>query len=244
MKEWYEEHFQEDYLKIYAHRNETKAGAELNKLLEFIPNKVGQKALDLCCGQGRHSRWLARHGFHVVGIDLSTVLLQNAIEFTNDLPVSYMRADVRNVPFIEEMDLVVNLFTSFGYFTDDDENEEVFTQVSKALKNEGYFLFDYLNPTYVRNNLVPESSSVNGNLLIKEKRQIDNSYVKKQIIIQEGSSIREYTEQVKLYELDQLMIMLERNKLKILHVFGDYDVEKYDKLSSPRIIILAQKQDF
>lgn len=243
MTEWFERSFQEDYLKIYAHRDEQKAIQELEQLLPFLNMRKGQQVLDLCCGQGRHSRWLAHQGVRVIGVDLSAVLLQEAIRNSLNLPVLYMRADARQIPFENEMDLVVNLFTSFGYFEEDEENEKVIQQASRALKPEGMFLFDYLNPLYVKENIEPFTETKLDGMEILQYRTINESYVKKRIVIQEpGESQRHYEERVKLYNQEVLTQMLERNDFKVIHQFGNYDASDYQTHTSPRMIFICQKQ--
>jgi len=242
MAEWYERSFQEDYLRIYAHRDERKATQELEKLISYVPIIKGQRVLDLCCGQGRHSRWLASLGLQVVGVDLSAVLLAEAIKQSLNMNILYMRADVREVSFTEEMDHVFNLFTSFGYFPEDEENEKVFKNASRALKPGGYFVFDYLNPGYLHRHINPYSETEQGNLIIKQHRSINEQFVEKKIVIQElGENSRQYEERVKLYETGQLAQMLERNGLAIGHLFGDYDASSYHEEESPRIIYICRK---
>ncbi|WP_158735282.1 bifunctional 2-polyprenyl-6-hydroxyphenol methylase/3-demethylubiquinol 3-O-methyltransferase UbiG [Alteribacillus sp. YIM 98480] len=241
MKSWFEEHFQEDYLRIYDHRDEEKAANELTHIMKYLPLERGMKAIDLCCGNGRHARWLARKGLHVTGIDLSPALLKKAIDLTAGLSVHYQRADIRDVPLLQEFDAAFNLFTSFGYFSDDAENELVFTRAAEALKSWGWFCFDYLNPAYVKNTLVPKDESIKDGLHVIQEREVSPEFVFKRITIKEGDTKREYQERVKLYEQDALKKMLERNDFKVLHLFGDYDASSYDSESSPRQIFICQK---
>ena len=243
MNSWFEEHFQEDYLRVYDHRDEGKAANELREIMEYVPLEKGMKVIDLCCGNGRHARWLARKGFYVTGIDLSSALLKKAIELTEGIPVKYQRGDIRNIPLLQEYDGAFNLFTSFGYFTDDAENELVFTKACEALKENGWFVFDYLNPTYVKNTLVPEDNIEKDGLLIKQQREVNSGYVFKKITIREGDSQREYMERVKLYDQQQLIEMLERNHFTLKFVFGDYDCSSYDTNRSPRQIFICQKKE-
>ncbi|MFB5661610.1 class I SAM-dependent methyltransferase [Alteribacillus sp. HJP-4] len=242
MKAWYEEHFQEDYLRVYDHRDEEKAAAELAPIMEYVEIRRNMKAVDLCCGNGRHARWLARKGIHVTGVDLSAALLKKAIDLTSGLPVNYMRGDIRDIPLLQEYDLAFNLFTSFGYFQDDAENELVLTRANEALKPGGIFIFDYLNPLYVEKHLVPEDSRKTDGLIVRQKRSIHAGYVHKKILIQDGNSEREYTERVKLYHQDQLEKMLLRNQLTTLHRFGDYNAAPYSRETSPRQLFICEKQ--
>ncbi|RSL34641.1 class I SAM-dependent methyltransferase [Salibacterium salarium] len=242
MKAWFEEHFQEDYLRVYDHRDEEKAADELSYIMQYIPLQRGMNAVDLCCGNGRHSRWLARLGIHVTAVDLSPALLKKAIDLTSDLPVQYMRGDVRNISLKAEHDAVFNLFTSFGYFSDDAENELVFVRAFEALKEDGWFFFDYLNPNYVKQNLVPIDCSEKDGLKITQERHISSGFVNKRITIQEQESKREYGERVKLYEHSELQRMLSRNGFVIEHLFGDYDATPFREDDSPRQIFICRKR--
>lgn len=240
MKAWYEEHFQEDYLRVYDHRDETKAASELNTIMEKIPLTPGAKAIDLCCGNGRHARWLARKGVDVTGIDLSPALLKKAIELTNGLAVQYQRGDIRNVQIRKEYDLAFNLFTSFGYFPDDEENELIFQQAASALKPGGWFVFDYLNPEYIKQHIVPRDETVKDGLKIYQERSIQDEFVVKRISIVEGDSTRRYMEKVKMYQERQLRSMMEAHGLQIHAFYGDYDASPFQLEASPRQIFIAQ----
>ncbi|WP_252311771.1 bifunctional 2-polyprenyl-6-hydroxyphenol methylase/3-demethylubiquinol 3-O-methyltransferase UbiG [Sinobaca sp. H24] len=242
MKAWFEEHFQEDYLKVYDHRDEAKAAGELQSLMSYMPMRKGMKAVDLCCGNGRHARWLGRKGIDVTGIDLSPALLKKAIDLTNDLPVQYRRADIRTVELKQEFEAAFNVFTSFGYFLEDEENELVFQKAADALIPGGWFLFDYLNPAYVRKNLVPFDESERDGMTVLQERRAGQDYVEKKITIKENGTERRYVERVKLYEQHQLRQMLQRYDLEPVYFFGDYSAAEYDNSRSPRQIFICRKK--
>ncbi|WP_100372031.1 class I SAM-dependent methyltransferase [Bacillus sp. FJAT-45037] len=242
MEYWYEEHFNEDYLMVYKHRNDELAQHELQKLMTFIPYKKGQYLLDLCCGNGRHSRWFFKKGLHVTGVDLSETLLEDAKKQQGSEDIQYIRSDMRHITFLNQFDVVVNLFTSFGYFEDDLENEQVLKNAYNALVPQGYFIFDYLNPAFLEKNLVPFSKEVIDQLSILQYRTIEDNTVIKKIKIedQEGSK-RQYEERVKLYSREQLDNMIKQSGFQINHTFGDYDGSLYNKTQSSRLIYVCQK---
>ncbi|MGH0945622.1 class I SAM-dependent methyltransferase [Bacillus mycoides] len=238
--EWYKKAFQKDYLKIYSHKTDFEAKKELEILLSSISLKSKSKILDLCCGNGRHSRWIEKQGFQVTGVDLSTALLQEAIRLS-PAQILYLSCDMRSLPFTSEFDLIIQLFTSFGYFSNDEENNLVLKNVYKSLKMNGYYILDYLNPNYIKKNIIPYSKSSKGNVEIFEHRQIKNNFIIKDIIIEEFGQIRKYQEKVKLYPFVKLKRMLEAINFDINLVYGDYDGSIFNEHCSKRMIFICKK---
>ncbi|SMF89369.1 Methylase involved in ubiquinone/menaquinone biosynthesis [Paenibacillus uliginis N3/975] len=244
MTEWYEESFGEDYLLVYKHRDAQGAAHEVQKMASWLRLPAGAKVLDLCCGMGRHSLALSEAGYHVTGIDLSDVLLREARQLDQDKAVTWIASDMRHLPVEDnEFDAVLNLFTSFGYFTRDEEHIKVLQQIYRVLKPDGQFIIDFLNPAYVEQNLVPESSREFEGQRIDERRKIENGYVKKEITITDlsGGETRHYNERVKLYTYDAFKSMVEEVGLYIEQVHGSYDDEKYDPETSPRMIFFGRR---
>lgn len=243
-EEWFERSFREDYVLVYRHRDDSAADGEIANLLERLPIKDTGRVLDLCCGSGRHSRALARRGYEVVGVDLSPVLLQLAEEQNSYPQLSFARCDMRDIPFRDEFDIVVNLFTSFGYFSSDAENAKVVSNMAQALKVHGEVIIDYLNPAYVKENLVPHSTKEVAGMSIKEERWIQDGFVKKRIMVtdEQSDEPREYLEQVRLFRVEQMTAMLEEAGFGQIQVFGDYLFREYEAALSPRMIFYAIKQ--
>jgi SAM-dependent methyltransferase len=143
----------------------------------------------------------------------------------------------------EGFDAVVNLFTSFGYFDEDEENALVIKEIERLLKPGGKFIIDFLNPDYVASKLVPESVRQEGALTIKETRAIEDGYVRKRIVIsRDGEPDRHYSEQVRLYKPDDFKRMLTGTGLHIDHLYGDYDASAYQAEQSPRSIMVGHKR--
>ncbi len=243
-EEWFERSFREDYVLVYKHRDEASADAEIANLLTRLPIQRTGKVLDLCCGSGRHSRALARRGYEVVGVDLSAVLLELAEEQNTFPHLHFYRYDMREIPFVEEFDIVVNLFTSFGYFSTDAENAKVVHNMAKALKKGGEVVIDYLNPAYVKANLVSHSTKEVSGLFIEEERWLEDGFVKKSITVQdaEAGEPRTYLEQVRLFQVDEMTSMLKQAGFGRIQVFGDYEFNSYEKETSPRMIFYAIKE--
>lgn len=228
MPQWYEESFGEDYLIVYKHRNQQDASKEVEQAAKWLDLNRDDLILDLCCGMGRHSISLKKMGYQVAGLDLSEVLLKKALEQSADLAIPFIRADMRMLPFVDgSFDVVLNLFTSFGYFKEEADNERVLSEIARVLKPGGRFLIDFLNRASVEKNLVPESRRQVDGRWIKEKRWIEGDFVCKSIELSDERGKRTYQERVKMYDYEQLISMLEKYSLKHKQVYSDFDGEPY-----------------
>ncbi|WP_284644809.1 class I SAM-dependent methyltransferase [Paenibacillus silviterrae] len=243
MSDWFTKSFGSDYMIVYKHRDLQGAYDEVRKMMEWLELPEGSEVLDLCCGMGRHSMALRDFGFRVTGVDLSGVLLEEAKRLDAGGEVRWLQGDMRAVPLDESFDAVVNLFTSFGYFDEDAQNEKVLGEIHRLLGPAGRFIIDYLNPDEVKRTLVPLSERTDADLAIKEMRRIEDGFVRKTIEIkdQETGELRTYEEQVKLYDSKAFLAMLERAGLQVEQLYGGYDASSYDAATSKRMIFVGRK---
>jgi SAM-dependent methyltransferase len=243
MPQWYEESFGEDYLIVYRHRNKQMAAEEVQRLAKWLNLSERDLVLDLCCGTGRHSISLAKLGFHVVGLDLSKTLLRHAVRDSEGMRIPFVHGDMRHLPFMEHsFDVVVNLFTSFGYFAEDRENRQVLTEIRRVLKPDGRFLIDYLNREAVKQKLVPLSERTEGDTFIREERAIEGDFVVKRIYIRDKRGERSYLERVKMYSREQMEEMIVQAGLGLNAVYGNFEGEAYHPLSDRMIFVGRVKE--
>ena len=140
MNEWWRTFFDEDYLRIWgqslSEENNAKQAAELWSMLDLSP---GCQILDAPCGWGRLSRPLALLGATVVGIDQSETMLAIAEGNRGELPTErlrYLRHDLRT-PLLETgFDVACNIFSSFGYGTEE-EDVAIFRTLRDATRPGG-----------------------------------------------------------------------------------------------------------
>ncbi len=238
--QWYQESFGDDYLLVYQHRNRTMADQEVDQLLTWLDLSKEDRILDLCCGMGRHSITLAKRGLQVLGLDLSEVLLRkaNSLAYQEGLWVPFIHGDMRKLPFVENsFDVVLNLFTSFGYFPEDDENRQVLAEVSRVLRTSGRFFIDFLNRKRVVETLVPESQRFIQDVAIYEQRWIDGDFVCKKIRVRDGSGERVYHERVKMYTFEQMCDLLTQSGLRPIKAYGNFHGDPYSEDSERMMII-------
>lgn len=234
--EWFQKWFDENYLLLYCHRDTSDAEEQVRLVLKTLKPGKGWKILDLGCGNGRHSRIFHRKGFTISGLDLSKTLLEDGLSKVPDLDL--FQGDMRDIP--GEYDLILSLFTSFGYFTKDEDNEAVISSVASSLKPEGWFWMDFLNPAHVEANLIPWSEKkLPESVVVTESRSIENGFVKKEIHFNTGNGRRDYCEQVKLYTIEQLEQFFRNNGITPVGRFGTYTGEPWTD-DSPRTIVYGQ----
>lgn len=74
------------------------------------PLLPGKRALDIACGEGRNSIFLARRGFAVTGLDISEEGLAKARRRAAEdgVEIDFIRADLEGYEFTERFDLILN----------------------------------------------------------------------------------------------------------------------------------------
>ncbi len=244
MKEWFKDWFNtEEYLNVYKHRNEQDAKELVELILENINLPLNGKVLDLACGPGRHSILFAQKGFKVSAVDLSKNLLNfaNVAAGTANVNINFIEADLRNLCIKPKFDLVVNLFTSFGYFEDDKENFKLFNRTFYFLDDKGYFVLDFFNREYIKKNLVPRSEEELNHSRIIQQRKIEGERVIKEITILKDGKEQHFKESVRMYGKEELIREIEKRGFKIEKVFGGVRGRTFDLETSPRIVIIARK---
>ncbi len=243
MKDWYKHWFNSNYyLLIYKNRNEAEAKEFVDLILNNIPVKKDWSIVDFCCGYGRLCNFLAKHGFEVTGVDFSEIFINKAkmIAESEGLKVNYIKCDIRKFNQPEKFDLGINFFTSFGYFSNE-ENELTFKNFTNSIKNEGWLVLDYLNVINLEKNLVPFEEFYLEHRRVFISRKIENDRVIKTITIEDNNLRETFVESVGLYDINYFMKLFTENGFKILSLFGDYSGNEFNS-NSPRLIIISQKK--
>lgn len=148
MKQWYETLFENYGLKYDRECFVQGTIGECDFIEKEICRNKDARILDVGCGTGRHAIELAKRGYRVTGIDLSDSLLERAREKAakSNVHVDFRKHDARNLPFVEEFDLVIMICEgAFSLMETDEMNFEILKSAERALKRSGKLIFTTLN---------------------------------------------------------------------------------------------------
>ena len=238
-KEWFTEWFNTPYYHIlYKDRNDADAQLFMKNITEFLALPKTTHILDLPCGKGRHSVYLNSLGYKVTGGDLAENSISIAKKFENDT-LKFKVHDMRK-PFNNSYDAIFNLFTSFGYFEEDEEDVLILQNIKNGLNKDGYFVFDFLNVELVKRNLVAKETKVVEDITFHITREIKDGFIIKNINFFADNENRSYTERVKYIDERKLKSYFEKVGFSIEIIFGDYHLNSFNSKISNRLIVVAK----
>ena len=238
---WFKSWFDTKYYHIlYKHRNNEEASYFIRNLVNLLKIPSNSNVADIACGKGRHSLELSKYDLNVWGMDLSSNSIQFANEHANDR-TEFSVHDMRE-PFPEQnFDYVFNLFTSFGYFEDSNEDYQCIENISRALKSGGYFIQDYINAKIVVSNFPQNETKIIDDVEFGISKLVNGKFIEKHIHVKQGEFEEEFMERVKMISKHELVEMYSKVGLKLISVFGNYSLDDFDEDISPRIILISQK---
>lgn len=242
-KDWYEEWFNTKYYSLlYKNRNELEAEFFISNLKKHLNLKEGMRVWDNACGKGRHSKIFAKYGLDVIGTDLSESNIEYAIKNYPEHNIKFYIHDMRKEFYVNYFDLVVNIFTSIGYFISLNESEKVIKVMANATKNNGWIVIDFFNTNLVKKQVFPyEKKIINGITFIIE-RNVDNQFVWKKIKVIDEDKVFYFTERVQLLTRYFFETTMQKYGIQLLSLFGDYQLSAYNPDCSERMIFIGKKQ--
>ena len=230
--------FDSDYYHIlYRHRDYNEARNFIDNIVKYLDLKKGSKILDLACGIGRHSIYLDKLGFKVVGTDNSRNNIKKAKANQNQ-SLSFKQMEMID-DTNHKYDGIFNLFTSFGY-VNHNYNLKTIKNIERQLKDNGTVVVDFMNTSFVKNNLVIEETKVIDDLSFKIKRKSDGKHIYKEIKFYDKKDYF-FQEKVMDLSLNDFQNYLEIYNLKIIKIFGDYNLNEFDIKNSKRLIMVIKK---
>ena len=237
--EWYLDWFNSPfYHQLYKERDYSEATYFMNNLISKLQIDKNSSILDLACGRGRYSLYLSNIGHKVTGIDISKKNISEAKKNESD-KLDYLLHDMRQ-PLNKKFDLILNLFTSFGYYQNNKDNISVIKSIKYNLNSEGKAVIDFLNINYVLNNLIKYEEKVFDKTKFIIKRYLENDLLVKDITIDSNNKTYKFQEKVKAYGIVDFLTMFKECDLELKEKFGDYNLNTFNKNSSPRLIMVVE----
>ena len=220
------------------------AAQETEQLIERLGLTPDHRICDLCCGVGRHSLELARHGFAVTAVDRTERYLREAESTAQKegLDIEFVPADMRDFCRAETFDVVLNLFTSFGYFAAQRDDRQVIENVHRSLKPGGRFLLDLIGKEIIaRVFRTHDWHGVDGGMMLEERRIVDSwtRIENRWILVRDGKS-HEWRFSHRLYSAAELTALLEDCRFGNVQVYGSLDGSPYDE-KAERMVLVAYK---
>jgi SAM-dependent methyltransferase len=244
---WYETLFETVYLRLWKPVHEKQdAKAQVDGILGILQLAEGSEILDLCCGFGRHALELARRGYRITGLDLCAQFLDIARKTAEheELDITLVRSDMRRIPFENRFDAVINMFTAWAYFEEDEDNLQVFRQAAKALRPGGKFLLDQCNWPGIWSRYRPQDWRLHedGLLEVREHRAdwLRGRGHDRHILVEPDGRRSELNISLAMYTPAQVAQMLQQAGLEVKALYGGLEGGEFG-LDAPRAVYLAQK---
>ena len=246
-KPWWEELFNDDYLRTTGAVTEREIAAEATFIEESLGVAKGATVLDLACGSGRHAIELAARGYQVIGFDLSLAMLARASDDAQERhqKLNFVQGDMREMTFEDAFDGVYCWQTSFGFF-EEEKNAAVVGNVHRALKKGGQFLLEVVNRDYVAHDAPSLVWFEGDGCICMDEVHLDfitsRLRVKRTMMMDDGRS-KEIEYSVRVYSLHELGKLLNDAGFRVAEVSGRIQTPGvFFGAEAPSIIILAEKR--
>ena len=238
---WFVNWFDSPYYHIlYKNRDEKEAKFFIENLVQYLSLKKSSKLLDIACGKGRHATYFNSLGFDVIGVDLSPNSITSAKENEN-ATLQFAVHDMREVYQENRFDVVTNLFTSFGYFEKDEDEQKAINAMASNLKKEGLLVIDFMNAKKIMVNLVASEQKTIDDITFDINRKVSNQFIIKDIHITDSKTKHHFQEKVKALTLADFSDFITNAGLKIIDIFGNYKLEEFNAQTSDRLILICKK---
>ena len=215
------------YHALYKNRDEKEAQVFIDNLVHHLQIKKGNKLIDIACGIGRHATYFNSLGLDVVGVDLSPNSIASAKKNENNT-LQFVVHDMLEVYQENHFDIVTNLFTSFGYFEKDEDEQKAINAMVSNLKVGGVLIIDFMNVKKVISNLVASEQKTIDDITFDIRRKMKNKHIIKDIHIIEGTIQEHFQEKVKALTLVDFSNFISSANLRIIDIFGNYKLEDFN----------------
>jgi SAM-dependent methyltransferase len=243
---WYERFFGRAYLRTVRTATPKEIAAECDFIEQAFQIPTGSRVLDVGCGLGVQAVELASRGYQSMGLDISATMVSRAYDEAEDrgVRVDFVRGDMREVTFEEPFDGLLCWGTTFGYFSEE-ENELAVRQFHQALAPNGVLLLEIINRDFIIGSQPNQVwFEVDGAVCMEETDfdyQTSRLRVKRRVASHTGQqNDRLYS--IRLYSLHEITALLERNGFRVDEISGRQGTQGiFFGVHSPKMIIRAER---
>jgi SAM-dependent methyltransferase len=243
--DWTVGFFDEPYTELFPFPGDAQSDAEIDAIVRLLPSPPAH-VLDLACGPGRHAVRLAERGYTVTGVDSSAEFLEVARAVATERGLSsveFVEGDMRALTFERSFDVVLNLFTAWGYF-DDDTNQRVLHSVATALRPRGRFVLDVMNRDWLASAYVSKDwVELRDGAFVVSERAFDpvagTNIVSHRWHAPDGEA-RERHHRLRVYTATELDQMLRVAGLEPTAWYGGFDLEPL-RFRSRRLLVVSER---
>ncbi|HSL21446.1 MAG TPA: class I SAM-dependent methyltransferase [Vicinamibacterales bacterium] len=245
--EWFEDPaFWETFFPyIFSDERLRFAPDDVERVITLVGAPAPQDVLDLACGTGRHAAAFARKGWRVTGVDRTRAALDAARTHAEQagLDIEFVECDMREFRRPASFDLIVNLFTSFGYFEDPADDVRVLRNMHEALRPGGALVIDVMGKEVLARVLQETRSTVasDGTLMIwRTATAADWTRVNGEWYAIKAGIVRSFRVDHSIYSGAELRALLGRAGFSGVRLYGDLDAHEYG-IAASRLVAVARK---
>jgi len=254
-KEWWQNIDPKIHISLAEARNESTL-EEVNFIIEHCKCVPGKKILDLACGDGRHAKELATRELTVYGLDYNYKLLEFGKK--SEREVNFTQGNMLELPFGDgSFDIAISMWNSIGYFRDESDNEQVFSEVSRVLTPGGYLVLQVNNPYKLILDIVSKSKiDEQGRSYLQTSEFIGQDKIKKIAVFnpktsrylsrrvnldEKGNEVLFAEHDMRYYFPTELIGLLNDNQMETVSIYGSVDDRIY-AIDSNDLIIVSRKK--
>lgn len=243
-KEWFEdEKFWEFYSPVIFDENHWAEASSVAKAVAKLAGlKPGASVLDAGCGPGRISVELALLGFNVTGVDIIQSELDAASETALDegVELNLLNQDLRNFTAENKFDCAVNLYTSFGYCEDKQDDYEILGNIYDSLKPDGVFILESVSRETSIINFTEGEEFFRSGIKVVTNFKVSGAWEGLRsawtLFFPDGKKIEHEFVQ-RLYSAPELKGKLLKTGYKTVEVYGGYEKQPYDQNAATMVLV-------
>lgn len=245
-KPWYDQdNFWETFERVmFTPERLENTAAEVDNIIKLLDIQAGVHILDHCCGTGRHTLEFARRGFTITGVDRTRPYLEKAKKHARkeNLAIEFIQSDMRQFKRPGNFDVALNLFTSFGYFEDPEEDRKVLNNIYDSLKPGGKLLMEMTGKEVLARIFRERDWQEQDDFLILQERKLSKNWgwIDSHWILFRDNQRFEQTISHRLYSAVELSTLLAKAGFSNIQVYGDLEGHEYNH-EAKRLVVVAQK---